>query len=84
MHEQLIVTEQLESHLLQGPSPALKPICSMQTLSACQETNVATNGKQIDLLAGWCCCLLYLAHIPMPPEMPHKVMAPGRAVPKGL
>ena len=52
MHEQLIVTEQLESHLLQGPSPALKPICSMQTPSACQETNVATNGKA-DSSPGW-------------------------------
>ena len=49
MHEQSIVAQSLESHLLRGLSPALNPICSVQTFRAPQPTRASTNCKA-DLL----------------------------------
>ena len=49
MHEQSIVAQSLESHLLPGLSPALNATCSTQTFGAPQPTRASTNCKA-DLL----------------------------------
>ena len=52
MHEQSIVAQSLESHLLRGLSPALNLICSGQTFGAPQPTRASPNCKA-DLLPRW-------------------------------